>query len=86
MLLFDSLPTLIKGKGRILNQDELIKQLTETNKELHKQLEDSRQDCFKCVCGIATACNCYHLGLRSKHLTNLSTYDKVESILKDLEF
>ena len=68
------------------DKDEIISQLQKSNKELYKQLELARQDCFKCICGIATACNCKHLGLLPQRLTKLKTSDKLESILKNLEF
>ena len=69
-----------------LDKDKKISQLRKTNQALYKELEELRQDCYKCVCGVATACNCKHLGLLPKHLTNFPERDNLDSILKDLGF
>ena len=63
-----------------------IQRLKKANRKLYKTIENLKVDCYKCTCGIVSECNCFHLGLLPKRLTNLSTYDKVEALLKDLEF
>lgn len=66
-----------------------LEELRKANEELHKIIEDLKQDCYKCTCGLVTSCNCKHLGLRprnSKPLTDLKDSDNIKSILKSLEF
>jgi len=62
-----------------MNQ-KTIKQLIEENHMLKEQLTQAEKDynilfnawsitedntdCYKCICGIVTECNCYHLGFR----------------------
>lgn len=63
-----------------------IQRLKKANKELYEIVEDLSVDCYKCTCGVASECNCFHLGLKPDSLSNLKKRDEVNSLLENLEF
>jgi len=48
-----------------------IQRLKKVNKELYKTIEDLSANCYKCTCGIASECNCFHLGLKSEPIRKM---------------
>ena len=70
------------NNGVTMNEEELLKE----NEILRKIIEDLRQDCYKCTCGLVTNCNCKHLGIRPQKLTDRLKGDRINSFLKQLEF
>ena len=54
--------------------------------EIKDSKEEDSNDCYKCICGIATNCNCKHLGIRHKMLTAKAKRDTLNEVLKSLDF
>ena len=52
--------------------DKLVKQLSILQIKYNKIIEvQETEDCYTCVCGIVTQCNCKHLGYLKQELNRI---------------
>ena len=86
------------GKLNEMTEEQLeIQRLKKENKELYEILEDLEEllagftnrgvDCYKCTCGAASECNCFHLGLKREHIGKMDNDPSrlaFETLLKGL--
>lgn len=67
----------------LLSINERHKQLNGSLREELRLAQRYHEDCWKCTCGIATNCNCKHLGRSSYKKNSLDIDTILQEVLDD---